>query len=73
MRGQPFSRAIAMMAVIAAAMSLPASAQQSALSAIGPYESRGKGKGGGNRRPAGAHTAFRRAALKLRNKKARHV
>lgn len=69
-RSQPFARAHAMMALIAAAMSAPASGQQALLAAIGPYESRGKGQGRSNRRPAGAHKAAHRAAMKLRNKKA---
>lgn len=68
-RSSPFSRATAMMAAIAAAMSLPVTAQQAAMSAIGPYESRGKGEGRSNRRPAGAHKAAHRAAIKARNAK----
>lgn len=43
----PFARANAMMAVIAAAMSLNTSwERKTALDAIGPYKSRGKGRGG---------------------------
>lgn len=42
-KSTPFARARAMMAAIAAAMSFAGSAQQQALAAIGPYESRGKG------------------------------
>jgi hypothetical protein len=64
---QPFARAIAMMAAISAAMSLPRAMQRSALEQVGEYRSRGKGKGGGNRRAPGAHMAARRAAIKARN------
>jgi hypothetical protein len=42
---QPFSRAIAMMSMITAAMRLGGAAKHLALSQIGPYKSRGKGKG----------------------------
>lgn len=59
-----------MMASISVAMGLATHLQQAALAAIGPYESRGKGEGRRNRRPAGAHKAAHRAAVKLRNKKA---
>ncbi|BCF96606.1 hypothetical protein PPGU19_011750 [Paraburkholderia sp. PGU19] len=41
----PFARAQMMMAAIAAAMSLSGSAKHAAMSNIGPYESRGKGRG----------------------------
>ncbi len=60
-----------MAAMISAAMTLPAGAQQSTLASIGPYESRGKG-GKRPHRSVGTK-AFQRAALKRRNKKARHV
>lgn len=45
MKNQAFGRAIAMAAAIAAAMRLTDGMRQSALDAIGPYVSRGKGKG----------------------------
>lgn len=69
-KSTPFARATAMMAAIAAAMSFAGSAQQQALAAIGPYESRGKGDGRSNRRPAGAHKAAHRAAAKARRVRA---
>lgn len=69
--GQPFARATAMMGMIAAAMSLGNTAmQQQAMAKIGPYESRGKGQGKSNQRPAGAGMAFKRAAMKKRRVKA---
>lgn len=72
MKSMPFSRAIsAMAAIAAAAMSLPNGQQQAQLAAIGPYESRGKG-GKRPHRSVGTKV-FQRAALKRRNKKARHV
>jgi hypothetical protein len=74
-RSQPFGRAIAMMAAIAAATAMSPMAQQVAMAEIGPYESRGKGKGGGNRRAPGAQMANIRAARKarsVRRHKARH-
>ncbi|MFJ1253402.1 hypothetical protein [Cupriavidus sp. CuC1] len=63
----PFARARAMFAAIAAAMALQGSARQLAMSAIGPYESRGKGKG---RRTASRNTTAqnKRAAIKARNR-----
>ncbi|MFL9943686.1 hypothetical protein [Paraburkholderia graminis] len=45
MQGNPFARATMMMAAIAAAMSLSGSAQREAMAGIGPYVSRGKGRG----------------------------
>lgn len=66
-RSQPFARAMSMMALVAAAMSMPVHMQQAKLAEIGPYESQGKGKGGGNRRAAGAQMAGIRAARKSRN------
>lgn len=69
-RSQPFSRAMAMATAIAAIMSSAASnaaIQQQQIAALGPYESRGKGKGGGNRRAPGAGMANIRAARKARN------
>jgi hypothetical protein len=45
MQGSPFARANMMMAAIAAAMSLAGGAQREAMAAIGPYKSRGKGRG----------------------------
>lgn len=62
-----FARARAMMAAIAVAMSLSSEAQrQVALSGIGPYVSRGKGRGG---RPSSGHKVAmdKRAAKKARN------
>jgi hypothetical protein len=47
MQGNPFARANMMMAAIAAAMSLGGSAQREAMAGIGPYVSRGKGRGKG--------------------------
>lgn len=47
MQGNPFARANMMMAAIAAAMSLAGGAQREAMAAIGPYKSRGKGRGKG--------------------------
>lgn len=47
MQGSPFARANMMMAAIAAAMSLAGGAQREAMAAIGPYKSRGKGRGKG--------------------------
>ena len=68
--GSPFRRAQMMMAAISAIMSSTVgnmAAQQQQLAALGPYESRGKGKGGGNRIAARAGKANYRAALKARN------
>lgn len=68
----PFRRAIAMMAALSAAMTLPVHLQQGAVAGIGNYTSRGKG-GKRPHRSVGTK-AFQRAASKLRNqKKARHV
>lgn len=69
MRSTPFARANAMMTLIAAAMSLPVSMQQAKLAEIGPYVSRGKGRGGRQSSPHGAHMASVRAARKARNVK----
>lgn len=66
-RSQPFARAIAMMSLIAAAMNMPIAMQQAALANIGPYESRGKGKGRGAIGSKGGHMAAVRAASKARN------
>lgn len=49
-RSQPFARAMTMMAAISAAMGLDSIARQSAMSNIGPYKSRGKGRGTPERR-----------------------
>lgn len=65
----PFARALAMMSLVAAAMSAHAGnygAQQAALGAIGPYKSRGKG----GKRPhtkGNGSAKVRRAAVKARN------
>lgn len=70
LNSSPFSRSIAMMAAIAAAAGFSNQGmRESALADIGPYESRGKGKGGGNRRAPGAQMAGIRAARKTRNVK----
>jgi len=45
MQATPFARANMMMAAIAAAMSLGGEAQRAAMTGIGPYVSRGKGRG----------------------------
>ena len=66
-RSQPFARAILMMAAIQAAMTLPTHLQQAKLGESGPYESRGKGRGGPNRHAPGAGMASKRAAVKRRN------
>ncbi|CAB4158760.1 hypothetical protein UFOVP708_22 [uncultured Caudovirales phage] len=65
MRSSPFSRANAMFAAIAAAMSLPAFAQRGALASVGSYESRGKGGKTPSRKVGTA--ANRRAAIKASN------
>lgn len=44
--GTPFRAAILMAREVAAARELPIAQQQAVLAAIGPYESRGKGRGG---------------------------
>lgn len=71
-RSKPFARAISMMGLISAAMAafpMAGQAQQAALAEIGPYESRGKGRGrsviGSGRH--GAHMTAVRAARKARN------
>ena len=57
-----------MMALIAAAMSIPQQhLQQAALAKIGPYQSRGKGKGKNQSAPHGKQMAGIRAAHKARN------
>jgi hypothetical protein len=64
---RPFARSIAMFALIPAAMRLPTgTAQRLALDGIGPYESRGKGKG---LRARSRNTAaqVQRASIKARN------
>lgn len=66
-RSQPFARAIAMMAALAAAATLPTHLQQARVREIGPYESRGKGRGMPNRKARGAGMAAHRAAVKRRN------
>jgi hypothetical protein len=67
---QAFARARAMFAAIAAIMtehSHDVGSQKAALAQLGPYVSRGKGKGGGNRVARGANMAGIRAARKARN------
>ena len=66
-RSQPFGRALDMMALISAAMQMPATEKQAAMQAIGPYVSRGKGRGKGKSAPHGAQMANIRAARKARN------
>ena len=43
-KSNPFHRARAMMALVAAALALPPLAQREALAEIGPYKSRGHGR-----------------------------
>ena len=50
--------------------STPFARARAMMAAIGPYESRGKGEGRSNRRPAGAHKAAHRAAAKARRVRA---
>ena len=67
--GQPFARAQFMFAAIAGIMASTAgnlAMQQQQIAQLGPYESRGKGQGGGNRVAAGAGMANHRAAMKKR-------
>lgn len=67
MNPNPFSRARAMFATIAAAVALASPlAQKDALSALAPYKSRGKNKARTHNR--GGTKAFQRAAAKRRNK-----
>lgn len=64
--GQPFARAAAQFALIAAAMALANPlARSDALAAIPGYASRGKHKT--RYHPAGGHLRVRRAAAKRRN------
>jgi len=69
--GQPFARAQIMMAAIAGIMASTAgnlALQQSKIDALGPYVSRGKGKGSSRNGIApGAGKANHRAAMKRRN------
>lgn len=67
---RPFARAMAMMALVAAAMRLQGStARDQALANIGTYESRGKGRG--LRSPSRNKAAHvQRAAVKAKNRKA---
>lgn len=68
-RATPFARAKAMFAAIAAASAIAhVFEREKALQAIGPYVSRGKGKG---RHQASSHTTAqsKRAAIKARNVK----
>lgn len=62
---QPFARAMAFMAALAAINSMPLAIQQAKLAELGTYESRGKG-GKSPSRHVGTKRA-RRAALKARN------
>lgn len=68
MKSMPFARAKAMMAAIAGIMAIAqGSAAQAQIASLGPYVSRGKGEGRGNRSAAGAGKANHRKAMKLRN------
>jgi len=69
MKAAPFSRALFMLALVREALRLPFEHdRQTALAAIGPYESRGKGRGGWqkSRRTVAMD---KRATLKARNKR----
>jgi len=64
-----FKRAIAMMAAISSAMSLQAGfLRDSALAAIGPYVSRGKGGKNAHRKSGAAQ--IKRASMKRKNRRA---
>ncbi len=72
MQANPFARARNMMAAISAAMALATDAQrQLALNAVGPYVSRGHGRGNGIRLGSSSRTVAqgKRAAVKARNVK----
>lgn len=72
MQASPFSRAKAMMAAIAAVIASAqgnTAMQQAGLAAIGPYQSRGHGKGQRTKAPHGAQMAHIRAARKARRVK----
>ena len=56
MQGNAFARANMMMAAIAAAMSLAGTAQRQAMAGIGPYKSRGHGRGDGIPFGSSSHT-----------------
>lgn len=68
MQRAPFSRFAALMSAVGALMSTLAMPLATAVEQAGGYKSRGKGKGGGNRRAPGANMAFIRKARKARNK-----
>lgn len=69
MKSAPFSRSLMMLALIHDAMTIPfAHLRQEALAAIGPYKSRGKGRGGWQKSRR-AVAMDKRAALKARNKR----
>lgn len=65
----PFKRANAMITQIAAIMALQLNfaEQQARLNELGPYQSKGKGKGTFNRSAKGAGMAAHRASVKRRN------
>lgn len=71
MIGTPFKRAAAMMSLVIAALAMPITERLAAMASVGTYKSRGHGEGRSNRRAAGANMAFKRAAAKARNKRAR--
>lgn len=53
---QAFSRVMAFMAALSAAMATPGMTQQLALAEVGPYVSRGKGQGKRSGKKPGNHT-----------------
>ena len=62
----PFARAKAMMAQLASIMLLATHMRGAAMEAIGPYESRGKGKGR-TQRSSNTAAQVKRASIKARN------
>lgn len=66
-RSSPFARSIEMMRLIAVAMSMPSHLRQQEISAIGQYESRGKGHGITTYARSGTNAQAQRAAKKARN------
>lgn len=71
MKPVPFHRVRAIFAAIATAMALPVDQRSAALSGIGPYRSRGKGRGSPSRnwlRPFSHNTPHQGAQERLRRK-----
>lgn len=66
---QPFHRAMLMMAAIQASMSLDGAKRHLAMSNIGTYESRGKGRGNVTYARSGTNAQAQRAAIKAKNRK----